>query len=173
MSNACQLPATEPWMRGTHGEIPAPARAVLHALELTVEDVRRAIADLTPDEFHLRPHGLNPIVFHLRHTARSTDRLLSYAEGRQLTAEQLALLKSEKEIEGSPEELMAEFEAAMQDAASRVTALATTNLEEPRGIGRKQLPTTVGGAMIHVADHAQRHCGQLVTTAQLIRAMRS
>jgi len=171
MSNSCQLPATEPWMRGTHSEIPAPARAVLHALELTLEDTR--LSDLTPHDFYARPNGLNPIVFHLRHIVRSTDRLLTYAEGNQLSADQLALLKSEKEIEGSPEELMAEFEAGIESAVARVKALAATDLEQPRGIGRKQLPTTVGGAMIHVADHAQRHCGQIVTTAQLIRAMRS
>jgi uncharacterized damage-inducible protein DinB len=27
--------------------------------------------------------------------------------------------------------------------------------------------------MIHVADHAQRHTGQIVTTAKLLKAMRS
>jgi hypothetical protein len=41
-----------------------------------------------------------------------------------------------------------------------------------RGVGRKQLPTTIGGAMIHVADHAMRHVGQVVTTARVLKELR-
>ena len=48
--------------------------------------------------------------------------------------------------------------------------LATANLNTPRFVGRKQLPTSIGGAMIHVADHTQRHVGQVVTTAKVIKA---
>jgi uncharacterized damage-inducible protein DinB len=40
-------------------------------------------------------------------------------------------------------------------------------------VGRKQLPTSIGGAMIHVADHTQRHVGQVVTTARVIKTLRS
>jgi len=29
----------------------------------------------------------------------------------------------------------------------------------------------LGGALIHVADHTQRHVGQLVTTAKLVKAL--
>jgi uncharacterized damage-inducible protein DinB len=50
--------------------------------------------------------------------------------------------------------------------------LATADFNIPRGVGRKQLPTSIGGALIHVADHAQRHVGQVVTTAKVIRALR-
>jgi hypothetical protein len=37
--------------------------------------------------------GLPSVAFHLRHIARSVDRILSYAEGKQLSGEQLAALK--------------------------------------------------------------------------------
>jgi uncharacterized damage-inducible protein DinB len=40
-------------------------------------------------------------------------------------------------------------------------------------VGRKQVPTTIGGALIHVADHTQRHTGQVVTTAKVLKALRS
>jgi uncharacterized damage-inducible protein DinB len=41
-------------------------------------------------------------------------------------------------------------------------------LEEARTVGKKQLPTTVGGLLVHVADHTQRHVGQAITTAKIV-----
>ena len=174
-------PYTEPWLRGTHTDVPAAGRAVLHALELALDDLTKWTAGLTDAEVHAQPLGLPPIAFHLRHIARATDRILSYAEGEQLSAEQLALLKSEQGgaeqgSEGKLEplaELLSEVEVAFTDAAERIRVLATANLDTPRFVGRKQLPTSIGGAMIHVADHTQRHVGQVVTTAKVIRALRS
>ncbi|HEY6303733.1 MAG TPA: hypothetical protein VIX14_11760 [Terriglobales bacterium] len=52
-------------------------------------------------------------------------------------------------------------------------ALAKTNLEEARTAGKKWLPTTVGGLLVHVADHTQRHTGQAITTAKMILLMRN
>jgi uncharacterized damage-inducible protein DinB len=167
---------TEPWLRGTHTDVPAAGRAVLHALELALDDLTNWTAGLTDAEVHAQPLGLTPIAFHLRHIARSTDRILTYAEGEQLSAVQLALLKSELTGEGKSEtlaELLAEVEIAFTDAAERIRVLATANLDTPRVVGRKQLPTSIGGAMIHVADHTQRHVGQVVTTARVIKTLRS
>jgi uncharacterized damage-inducible protein DinB len=169
-------PYIEPWLRGTHTDVPAAGRAVLHALELALDDLTKWTAGLSDAEVHAQPLGLTPIAFHLRHIARSTDRILSYAEGEQLSAEQLALLKSEQGSEGQQEslaELIAEVEVAFTDAAERIRVLATANLDTPRFVGRKQLPTSIGGAMIHVADHTQRHVGQVVTTAKVIKGLRN
>jgi hypothetical protein len=69
--------------------------------------------------------------------------------------------------------LLAGVEAAVSNAAERIRVLATANLETPRFVGRKQLPTSLGGAMIHVADHTQRHVGQVVTTAKVLKALRA
>ena len=44
---------------------------------------------------------------------------------------------------------------------------------EVRGVGRKMLPTTVGGLLVHCAEHTQRHAGQLVTTAKVVMGMRA
>jgi uncharacterized damage-inducible protein DinB len=68
--------------------------------------------------------------------------------------------------------LLAEVETSFSNAAERVRVLATANLETPRFVGRKQLPTSIGGALIHVADHTQRHVGQVVTTAKVLKALR-
>ncbi len=166
------VPSVEPWLRGTHTEVPAVARAVLHALDLALEDLTQWTADLTDAEAHAQPHGLPSIAFHLKHIARSVDRILSYAEGHTLSGEQLAALKSEQSGEEPLAALLAEVEASFSNAARRVRALAATNLDTPRGVGRKQLPTSIGGALIHVADHTQRHVGQVVTTAKVLMALR-
>ena len=50
--------------------------------------------------------------------------------------------------------------------------MAGADLEAARGVGRKQLPTSAGGALVHVADHTQRHVGQVVTTARVVKGMR-
>jgi uncharacterized damage-inducible protein DinB len=165
-------PYAEPWLRGTYADVSAAGRAVLHALDLALDDLSKWTEGLTDAEVHSEPLGLTSVAFHLRHIARSTDRLLGYAEGKQLSAEQLAALKAERAGEEPLAELLAEVEASFSDAAERVRVLATANLDTLRGVGRKQLPTSIGGALIHVADHTQRHVGQVVTTAKVLKALR-
>jgi uncharacterized damage-inducible protein DinB len=166
------LPYVEPWLRGTHAEVPAVGRAVLHAFDLALDDLTKWTGGLTDAEIHAQPLGLTSIAFHLRHIARSTDRLLSYAEGAQLSSEQLASLKAEQTGKESLAALLSEVEVSFSNAADRVRVLATADLDTFRGVGRKQLPTSIGGALVHVADHTQRHVGQVVTTAKVIQALR-
>lgn len=170
--NSSSTSYVEPWLRGTHREVPAVGRAVLHALELAFDDLTKWTAGLTDDEVHAEPFGLTSIAVQLRHIAGSVDRILTYAEGNQLSADQLAALKSESSGNESLTALLARVETSFANAAGRVRALAIGDLETPRSVGRKRLPTTLGGALIHVADHTQRHVGQVVTTAKLLKAMR-
>lgn len=167
------VPDVEPWLRGTHGEVPSAGRAVLHALDLALDDLTRWTAGLTDAEVHQRPLGLTPVSFHLRHIARSVDRILTYAEGGQLDAAQLAALKTESEGGEPLQQLLEEVAAALREAGDRIRALAGTDLDTFRGVGRRQLPTSTGGALIHVADHTQRHVGQVVTTARVLKALRA
>jgi uncharacterized damage-inducible protein DinB len=166
-------PYIEPWLRGSHAEVPAVGRAVLHAFDLALDDLAKWTEGLTDAEVHSQPLGLTSVAYHLRHIAGSTDRLLSYAEGNQISAEQLTALKAESAGEEPLGVLLAEVEAAFSNAAERVRVLATANFDTFRGVGRKQLPTSIGGALIHVADHTQRHVGQVVTTAKVLKALRS
>ena len=171
-TNQVQLP--EPWLRGTLTEVPAVIRAVLHALELAREDADRWCGELTGLELNTRPMGLPPVSFHLRHISGSVDRLLTYAEGRELSEQQLADLKREAEPAGAlPRTLLLEFGRSVERAADRIRAFAGADLEAQRFVGRKRLPTSVGGLLVHVADHTQRHTGQMVTTAKLVRASTS
>jgi uncharacterized damage-inducible protein DinB len=163
----------EPWLRGTHTEVDAVARAVLHAFELADEDIAKWCSGLTAAEFNARPFGLPPLAFHLRHIARSLDRLLSYAEGTQLDATQKTALSTELEGGATPEAVLAEFRAALRTSSYRVLAFSPEHYNAPRTVGRAALPTTVGGLLVHCADHTQRHVGQAVTTAKLVLAMRA
>ena len=172
-TSPASTPYVEPWLSGTHTEVPAIGRAVLHAFDLALDDLTKWTEGLTDAEVHLEPLGLTSISFHLKHIARSTDRLLTYAEGGQISTEQLALLKMEKGGDETLAELLAEVETSFSNAADRVGVLATADFATFRGVGRKQLPTSIGGAMVHVADHTQRHVGQVVTTAKVLRAMRT
>lgn len=166
------IPYTEPWLSGTHTDVPAVARAVLHAFDLARDDLQKWTAGLSDLEIHAQPFGLMSVASHLKHIARSTDRLLAYAEGSQLSGQQLAALKGEQSGAETLAELVAEVEASFSHAADRVRTLGTADFNTARTVGRKQLPTSIGGALVHVADHTQRHVGQVVTTAKVLKGLR-
>ena len=156
-------------MRGTHGELDPLRRGVVHALEQAVEDAERWCGSLTDEAMFARPAGLPPVAFQMRHAARSLDRLLTYAEDRALDEAQLAALETEMAA-GTAEEVRQEFRRGLTRAMERVRAFAPESYAEARGIGRKRLPTTVGGLLIHCAEHTHRHVGQMVTTAKVVAA---
>jgi uncharacterized damage-inducible protein DinB len=160
----------EPWLRGTLTEIPAVPRAVLHALELAKEDIARWCFKLSDEQLNARPGGSAPVAFHLRHIVRSVDRLLTYAEGKPLSGDQIATLKTELQPGATHRDLFSEFNEGLNKAAARIRALASTDLEKARKVGKQELPTTLGGLLVHAADHTQRHVGQAITTAKIVAA---
>jgi uncharacterized damage-inducible protein DinB len=164
----------EPWLRGTHSEIPAVPRAVLHALELAQEDLTSWCGELSEQELMAIPSGLPSVAFHLRHIAHSLDRLLTYAERHQLNERQLQALTGEANSQCLKAEIFSELSAALADSSARIIKLGEQpdTLNQPRIVGRKNLPTTVAGLLVHIADHTQRHVGQAITTAKLLIAQR-
>jgi uncharacterized damage-inducible protein DinB len=163
----------EPWLQGTWTDVGAVQRAVLHALELARDDLRAWCEQMTEVEMNLSPaSAVNPVAFHVQHIARSIDRLLTYAEGRELAPEQLDALRSEQDAGATKTQLFAELRRSLLDAAKRVRAFDASRLEEQRFVGAQRLPTTLGGLLVHVADHTQRHVGQAITTAKVVMARR-
>lgn len=168
----------EPWLRNTLPDIPAIPRAILHALTLASENIDLYTPQLTDAELHTKPFGLTPYAFHVRHIAHSLDRLLTYAEGQPLNVIQRAALSVELEPGITGQALLAEYHPAMREAEFRILALtrslsASADWDTPRFVGSKRLPATLGGLLIHLADHTQRHAGQAVTTAKLLLALRT
>jgi hypothetical protein len=82
-----------------------------------------------------------------------------------LSEAQLAALASE--MEGAAGALD-EFRAGVGAAMERVKAIDPATYEESREVGRKRLATTVGGLLVHCAEHTQRHVGQAITTARMV-----
>jgi uncharacterized damage-inducible protein DinB len=160
----------EPWLRGTLADLPSVHRAVLHALELAGEDLERWCGQLTDAQLNQRPAQIAPVAFHLRHIARSLDRLLSYAEESSLAEEQLVALKAELDLGATRDALFAELSAALTNSAIQIRSFSRADLESPRSVGRNKLPTTLGGLLVHIADHTQRHVGQAITTAKIVLA---
>ena len=163
----------EPWLRGTHQDVSPVQRAVLHALEMAREDLHHWCSGLTEAELNARPNGIAPVSFHLKHIARSVDRLLTYAEDKTLNDVQVSDLKTEMDATTGREALFRELDLGLVHAENRVRHFNMESLQQPRTVGKKGLPTTVGGLLVHVADHTQRHVGQAITTAKIVVAQRS
>ena len=163
-------PQPEPWLRGVLEQFDAVCGHLLRSSQQIREDARRAV--------ELGYRG-----FHLKHLAGSTDRLCTYAERHQLSDSQLAALNREHEDDQPPENrtgghsgrtlcvvdeaLIAAIYAAFDRYEEIVRATRPQDFHEIRHIGRKMLPVTLVGLLIHIAEHGQRHVGQAITTAKL------
>ncbi|HLX44960.1 MAG TPA: DinB family protein [Bryobacteraceae bacterium] len=159
----------EPWLRGPIPGLDPSIAPILYAFAQAREDLAHYTDGLTPEQIWSRPYDLASVGFHMRHIAGSIDRLMIYLTGAQLSESQLASLAAESVPGASREELLAELDAACTRAESIVRALDPAILPTPREVGRKRLPTTVIGLLTHIAEHTQRHVGQAITTAKLVR----
>jgi hypothetical protein len=159
----------EPWLRGPLSGVHPLLMPTLHAFAQAREDIARWTEGLTDDEIWSRPHGLAPVGFHLRHIAGSVERLTAYIAGQQLTSEQLEAIRHEMDSDRGRSMLLDDVSRALHRSERVICALHPAGLEEARGVGRKQLPTTVIGLVVHLAEHTQRHVGELIVTAKLAR----
>lgn len=156
-------------MRGPVPGVDPLAAPVLYSFQQAREDLASYTAGLTVEQIWATPHGFGSVGFHLRHIAGSTDRLMTYLQGQQLSEAQMDFLRREKEPGASRDDLLAGIDAAFQRAETVVRALDPAALNEPRQVGRKKLPTTVIGLLTHIAEHTQRHVGQAISAAKLAR----
>ena len=70
-------------------------------------------------------------------------------------------------------ELLNAVNDSLKHAEARLSTIDPSQMYAPRTIGRKKLPTTVLGLLVHIAEHTQRHLGQAITTAKLVSGGRS
>jgi uncharacterized damage-inducible protein DinB len=153
-------------MRGPIPGIDTLITPLFYSFQMAREDLARWTAGLTAEQIWATPHDFGSVGFHLRHIAGSTDRLMTYVAGGQLSDAQMAVLKAEKEPGATREMLLAGIDAAFEKAEATARALDPAHLTDPRGVGRKQLPTTVIGLLVHIAEHTQRHVGQAISAAK-------
>lgn len=160
----------EPWLRGPILAIHPISAPLVYSLRQAREDLRHWTEGLTTDQIWARPAGLAPIGFHIRHIGGSVERLITYLRGEELTAEQMKELKAEMEPGASLDELLRRVEDQFLFAEATVEALDPRTWTDARAVGRRQLPTTVGGLVTHIAEHTQRHVGEAIVTAKVVRA---
>jgi hypothetical protein len=161
----------EAWLRGPVPGVPPLLQPVAHMLLHAQDDAGAALEGLTPDQVWRRPGAGASIGYHARHLVGALDRLLTYAAGGALDARQLAYLKSESEPGDPPADapaLIAELDAAIERGIGLLGETSDDTLLDPRAVGRKQIPTTVFGLLVHAGEHSARHAGQMITTRKML-----
>ena len=163
----------EPWLRGPLAGISALLQPPAHAFVMAREELDAAVAELAPEQIWAMPGGAASIGFHVAHLAGSTDRLLTYARGERLTDQQFAALAAERDVARTRPpvaSLLNAWHETVEGALRQIAETPESILLEPRVVGRSRLPSSVLGLIFHSAEHAQRHVGQIVTTAKFVRA---
>lgn len=163
---------TEWWQRGPIEGIPAVFQPIAHILLQVRESVGEIVAPLTQEEWNARPAGVASAAFHVRHMAGVIDRLFTYARGNALSTEQLAAIQTEGQelLAADVATALGVLSARIDSALAELRRIDVTTLGDFRGVGRAQLPSTVIGCLVHGAEHAMRHVGQLSVTARIVRS---
>jgi hypothetical protein len=161
---------SEPWLRGPVDGVIAELQPVAHALLYAREQLERVLPSLTAQQLWQRPGNIAPIGFHVRHSMGSIDRVLTYLRGEGLSSEQFDALQSEQQdrpdLDGGA--LLQIAQQTIERALAAVRAARGAELNEPRAVGRKRLPSDVRGLYFEMAVHTARHVGQIATTAKLV-----
>jgi uncharacterized damage-inducible protein DinB len=159
----------EVWLRGSLPDIPGLLNPVAHALMQAREEVDAVMQNFPEERLWIRPGGVASVGFHLQHLAGVMDRLFTYARGEQLSSMQLESLKREGSGAMSVRSLLDTFHLQVERSLAELRAIDEHTLMLPRKVGRRELPSTVLGLLVHAAEHTQRHVGQLLVTVRVQR----
>jgi uncharacterized damage-inducible protein DinB len=169
MKEKTDLP--EHWQRGPVAGVPGLLQPVAHTLFQAADEIKIALEGFPLALLWEKPAGMASVGFHLQHIPGVLDRLFSYAQHLPLTDSQLKYLQAE----GKPDDkLNADVlvQQLIRQVAISIELLKQTDIKtltDFRGIGRKQLPSTVIGLLFHAAEHTMRHTGQLIVTVKFLQ----
>lgn len=161
----------EVWLRGPIPDFPVLLQPIVFALMQAREDVNEMTRSFPDKLLFERPGGAASPAFHLQHLSGVLDRMFTYAENLPLNEAQLAWLNAEGKNHDknySVQELVRIFNTQIKISIEKLKIINLETLTEPRGVGRKQLPSTVFGLLIHATEHTQRHVGQLLVTIKVL-----
>jgi len=166
--------STEIWLSGPVPGVPPLLVPIAHALMQARADVHRLVADIDREALWARPGNAASVGFHALHLAGSLDRLLTYAREEALTPAQREALGLERHADADSgldaATLVRRVDQAVDAALAQLRRTDERTLNDPRRIGKAQLPTTVLGLLFHAAEHCSRHAGQIATTLKLLQA---
>ena len=163
----------EVWQRGPVKDVPVLLLPVAHALLQAEEEIEELMHDFPDDLLWHRPADVASPAFHLQHLSGVLDRVFTYARNEPLTEHQLKQLYDE---DVSPQKnvtgvlLMERFYNQIQIALLQLKNTNEETLTDYRGVGKKQLPSTVIGLLVHAAEHTMRHVGQLSVTVKILKS---
>ena len=163
-------PVEEAWLQGAIPGIPPLLQPVAHALVQARREVQLYLTDFPEQLLWERPAGVASVGFHLQHLSGVLDRLCTYARNESLTEAQLDYLHHEEQPTGHLEGLVHAFSDQIDQVLVQLQDTSEECLTEARRVGRKQLPSTVGGLLFHAAEHTQRHIGQLLVTVRVLQS---
>ena len=141
---------------------------VFFSFAQVLEDLANHTAGLCREAVWRKVGGAS-LGFHLKHLAGSVDRLTTYLAGRQLSPQQLGVLRQESEPDRDLDELLTLVDRALAESEKELRKLDPASVYDARSVGRRGLPTTVIGLLVHICEHTQRHLGQAITIAKLAR----
>jgi len=162
----------EVWQRGPVENIPALLQPVAHALLQAREEVHAIMNDFPEDLLWEKPAGVASPAFHLQHLTGVLDRLFTYARKQLLSEKQLHALHIEgkkNETSLTKDQLIENFDKQVDQAINELSKTNINSLTGARGVGRKQIPTTLIGLYFHAAEHSMRHVGQLLVTTRVLQ----
>ncbi|MGC1514242.1 MAG: DinB family protein [Maribacter sp.] len=163
---------TEFWLSGPISDIPALLQPAAHALLQSDRELKRYTSEFPKELLWAKVGGRASVGFHMNHLTGVLDRLLTYAKSESLSEGQFQFLKNEASFDLNTEviDLQHQFSSKVSEAIAYFKSLDDTTLTETRYVGRKKLPTTVIGLLFHAAEHSQRHIGQLLVTASVLKS---
>ena len=160
----------EVWQRGPVENIPPLLQPVAHALLQAREELAGIMSDFPEELIWKKPGGVASPAFHLQHLSGVLDRLFTYARGEALSPLQLEELYAEDKppFDITILQLVTRFNLQVDKALIQLQHTDETSLTDFRGVGRRQLPSTVIGLLVHGAEHTMRHLGQLLVTVKVL-----
>jgi DinB family. len=161
--------ATEYWMSGPVENIPALLQPVAHALLQANREVNNMMQGFPEEKLWEAPPGVASPGFHLQHMSGVIDRLFTYARAELLSQEQYNYLEEEGKPVAPQTALLQRFDEQVKKALHQLSQTDPNTLTDFRGVGRKQLPSTVMGLLFHAAEHTMRHTGQLLVTVNVLK----
>jgi uncharacterized damage-inducible protein DinB len=162
----------EVWQRGPVLDVPPLLQPVAHALLQAREELTILLKNFPGNLLWERPAGVASPAFHLQHLSGVLDRVFTYARGEALTTQQLEQLHLEDIAPQSNVDthtLLVRFNQQVDKALAQLKNTDEMTLTKFRGVGRKQLPSTVIGLLVHGAEHTMRHVGQLMVTVKILQ----
>jgi DinB family protein len=161
----------EPWLSGTITGIHPVLAAVLYSFQHARQDLDQWTRGFSDEQMWRKVGDVAPVGFHIRHIAGSVNRLITYANNGSLDETQLKEMRSDQETKGQGrEELFALLDRKLAHATEIVRGIDPSTLGDIREIGRKRVPVPLAVLLVHISEHTQRHVGEAIVTAKIVRA---